>query len=123
EAISIAAVAAAIPARRATAPILPITITAAAAVSTTAATVFTRTRFVDCQGSLVQQIAVKPLDGFLTAFFRRHFDKAEPLWAARLSIRDQVNLANFTGLREQFPYLLFSGFIGQVANVQFLTHV
>src|SRR5207247_1518317 len=99
----------------AAATITPTAATAITAAAAAARTLFTRTRFVDGQGALVKQVAVEALDGFLAAFFSRHFNETEALGTACLAVRDQRNLADLARLGKQFTQLLFGGTVGHIA--------
>src|SRR5258708_39437643 len=107
---------------------LAVVATAATAVNTvttaiaTARTLFTRTRFVNGQGAIIEGVTVETLDGFACAVFGCHFDKAEALSTSGFAVGDQRNAFDFAGLGEQFADLRFSGGVGQIANIQFLSH-
>src|SRR5690349_14968203 len=102
--------------------ITTVVVTATTTVATTR-TLFARTRFVHGQHTIFEGVAVEALDRFLRAFFSCHLDKAKAFRTARVTIRNEGNFAHFAGLREQCLQLFLRYIIGQVAYVQFLSHV
>ena len=70
----------------------------------------------------IQFMLVEHLDRFLGFRLRRHLDKAEALGLARITIHDQRDLLDLTGLAEELTQLLLRHVVRQVADVQFCFH-
>ena len=80
------------------------TAAAAASTTTTAATataVFTRTGFVDSQGSPLVLLFVEPLDGRLCFGIAAHFHKSKALAAARFAVLNDLSTLHCAKLTEQ----------------------
>ena len=101
---------------------------AAAAESATTATatatsaVFARAGFVDGQGTAAVFLAVQRCDRRLGFLIGPHFDEAEPLGAAGVSVVNDLGGDNGAVLAKQLLELRAIDLVAQVSNVKLLTH-
>src|SRR5436305_168319 len=120
-AAAVSAAATATAAAAATVPAAP-TATTDAAIAATAATGFTRFGFVHGQPTAVVLLIVEPLDRRLSLGLGIHLDKAESLAAARITVLNHLGALHRSVLSEP-AFQVGRGYrVGQVANIQFLSH-
>lgn len=96
-----------------------VAIAATVAVATIAATRggITLARFVDGQTATIELEAFKLRDRVANPLFICHRDKAEAARTPRLSVIDQFDLLDVSGLGEKLRDVLFGGIKGKVSYV------
>ena len=98
------------------------TTVAAAEATATGRTWFHRTGFVHDQITAAEVLAMHALDGCLCFGIAAHFDKAETLGTAGVTLHHDLGAANRAELAESLLQILVAERIGQVAHVKFVAH-
>ena len=108
------------------------TATTAVATATTAATtataakaartLFTRTRFVDDDGTAVDRLAVHAIDGRLRFGVGTHLHETEALGAAGFTIHHDLGGRDGAELRKSLEQRIVAHRISQITYVQFVSH-
>src|SRR5688572_13689485 len=103
---------------------------ATSAVSATAVTATTatssrrlRTRLVYSQAATSKTAVVELRDGSLGTLIGGHLDKRETTRPAGFTIADDVDRLDRTGLGKQLLEIVLVRFVGNIADVQLLTHM
>ena len=85
--------------------------------TTAAATLFTRTCFVDRQRTSFVLLLVQSADCFLSRVFIRHFNETKPLASTRVAILNDLSAHDRAKLREQFFQRLIGNAVTEVPNI------
>src|SRR4029077_5044192 len=94
----------------------------ASAATTSAATFFTRTGFVDRQRAALVLLLIEPLNGRLRFGIGAHFYKTKPLAAPGLTILDDLRTGYRAILAEQLFQIRAAHRVPQIPHIQLLTH-
>src|SRR5207245_2136974 len=79
-------------------------------------------RLVDGEIAAADLGRIQFANGFLRFLVGAHLDKRKPPRATRRLVADNVHRLDRAGAREELLELVFTGFIGQVSNVQLSAH-
>src|SRR5208283_4958467 len=99
-----------------------ITPAATAIAAATAGTRLARPRFVHGQPPPVVILIVKTANRLLRLGIGVHLDKTEALAASRVTVGDDLSTLDRSELREELLKIRTADLVGQVPDVQFLTH-
>jgi hypothetical protein len=94
-----------------------------AAAATATGTVFARTGFVNPQRAAMEFFAVELGDRLLSFRVRPHLHERESAGLARDTIHDQIAARHGSGLAEEFLEIVLHRLEGQIAYIQFRTHL
>ena len=88
----------------------------ATATATAAATIFARAGFIDRQGTAVELLAIHRFDRSLGFLIVRHFDEAETLRSARITVRHDAHAIHGSVRLEQRTQVTLGRTEGEISN-------
>jgi len=103
-------------------PVLTVTAPATSAAATKPAFLL-GLGFIDCQGATVHSPAVEHGNGLLTCRFGFHFNESKTPGLTRVPVGNNLGRGHLAGLGKKRVQLFLGCVKGQIADIQFDTHI